>query len=333
MFEYLDEIDLFKIGLGGIPIQRISDEDGIELVRKSKDFGINFIDTAKGYTKSEEIIGKGIKGIRESFILATKSMSRDYDKMKEDIEDSLKKLQTDYIDLYQLHNISNEKDYYKVFESNGAYTALLDAQKEGKIKKIGITSHSIDIINKALETDYFDTIQFPYNIVENQAELAFKKAYEKNIGVIVMKPLAGGAIEDGKIAMKYILNNKNVSVIIPGMDKLEQLEENTNVYKNGYTLSEEDKDKIASIKSKLNKRFCRRCGYCMPCPEDINIPGQFLMEGYYSRYDLKNWAKTRYFAMDKTASDCKSCGVCEKRCPYDLPIREMLKEVSITMGK
>lgn len=321
------------IGFGGIPIQRITDEEGIEVVKACLQSGINFIDTARGYGKSEEVIGKAVKGHRKKWVLATKSMVRDYQGMKNDIEISLKNLQTEYIDLYQLHNVRKDAEYEEIMGENGAYQALLEAKEAGKIRAIGFTGHDVAMAERAVDSKKFASIQFPYNIVESQGEKVFEKAKKEGIGVIVMKPLAGGALEDGTLALKYILNNPNISVIIPGMDSIEQVQENALVPAKDYTLTKRELEKIEEIQRKLGNRFCRRCGYCGPCGVGIDIPAQFLMEGYYSRYNLKEWAKSRYDALDKKASDCEQCGLCEPKCPYDLPIREMLNEVKEIMDK
>ena len=286
-----------------------------------------------GYTVSEEYLGNALKGRREKFYIATKSMSRDYESMKRDIEISLKNLQTDYIDLYQMHNVK-PAEYDTLFGEDKAYRALLEAKEQGKIKHIGITSHGLETVEKAVESDKFETIQFPYNIVENQADEVFKRAYEKGVGTIVMKPLAGGAIDDGTLAMKYLLSREYIDVAIPGMDSPQQVIENTDVLQN-YELTEEDNKKIAKIKSELGTNFCRRCEYCLPCPKGINIPQNFLLEGYYNRYNLKDWAVDRYrgLAENERASNCIECGACQKKCPYELPIIDKLKKVVDTLEK
>ena len=319
-------MDVNRVGFGGIPIQRITQEETNKVIDELVNNKINFIDTARAYTISEEYIGNAIEGRREKFFIATKSMSRDYKSMKEDIEISLKNLKTDYIDLYQLHNVKLE-EYKTIFEDNKAYKALVDAQKEGKIKYIGITSHSLETIEKAIEDEKFSTIQFPYNIIEDQADEAFKKANEKGIGTIVMKPLAGGAIDDAKLAIKYILSKNHIDVVIPGMENIDQVKENVSVLKD-INITKEDEEKIIEIRSSMGKKFCRRCEYCMPCPLNINIPQNFLLEGYYTRYNLKQWAKDRYSSLKVKASECVECGLCETKCPYELPIRDMLKNVA-----
>ena len=320
-----------RVGFGGIPIQRITQEDTNLVIDELEKNGINFIDTARGYTVSEEYIGNSLVGRRQKFYIATKSMSRDYEGMKKDIEISLKNLKTDYIDLYQLHNVKIE-EYETIFNEDKAFRALLEAQKEGKIKYIGITSHSIETIEKAIEDGKFDTIQFPYNIVEDQADEAFKKAHEKGIGIIVMKPLAGGALDDATLAIKYILSKEYIDVAIPGMDSIKQVKENVDVL-NNLGLTEEDKEKIDNIRATLGGKFCRRCEYCLPCPLGVNIPQNFLLEGYYTRYNLKEWSKERYDSLEGKASKCIACGKCETKCPYELPIIEMLKNVCEKLEK
>ncbi|CEN85291.1 aldo/keto reductase [Paraclostridium sordellii] len=315
-----------RIGFGGIPIQRVTQQDTNKIIDELINQGINFIDSARGYTVSEEYIGNAIEGKRDNFILASKSMSRTYEDMLKDVDITLKNFKTDYIDLYQLHNVKSD-EYENIFNDNMAYKALLDCKSQGKIKNIGITSHSIDTIKKAVRDEKFDTIQFPYNIVEEQADEIFREAHKRNIGIIVMKPLAGGAINNAKLAIKYILSKEYIDVAIPGMDSVDQVLENISVLEN-LDIDKEDELKIEDIRNQLGNRFCRRCEYCMPCPVGINIPMNFLLEGYYSRYNLKEWSKERYNSLDIKASDCVECGKCESKCPYDLPIREMLKEVT-----
>ncbi|MDK2564617.1 aldo/keto reductase [Romboutsia sedimentorum] len=323
-------MNIKRVGFGGIPIQRITQDDTFKVIDELEKQGINFIDTARGYTVSEEYIGNALKGKRDKFFIATKSMSRDYEGMKNDIQISLSNLKTDCIDLYQIHNLKSE-EYDTIFDDNKAYKALLEAKNSGKIKHIGITSHSLETMQKAVEDDKFATIQFPYNIVEDQADEVFRKANERGIGVIVMKPLAGGALDDATLAIKYILSKDYIDVAIPGMDSIEQVNQNVSVLED-LQLTKSDNDKIQQIRNSLGKRFCRRCEYCLPCPVGVNIPTNFLLEGYYTRYNLKEWAVERYEAISGKANECINCGLCETKCPYELPIRDMLKDVSVKLG-
>lgn len=308
-----------EIGCGGIPIQRVSQSVVNQMIDVMIEQGINFIDTARGYSNSEELLGNALKNKRNYFYLATKSMARTYYSMKKDIEISLKNLQTDYIDLYQLHNVGINDDYL------GALDALQEAKLEGKIKHIGITTHSLEMLKKIVEDNIFETIQFPYNVVETQAEKIFEEANKKNIGIIVMKPLAGGAIKDCAVGLKFVLQNENISVVIPGMESTSQILQNISVI--GKKITEEDFIEIKRIREILQNDFCRRCGYCMPCPQGINIPFSFLCEGYYTRYNLKEWAISRYDSMPIKPSSCIGCKICEKKCPYNIKISEKLKKV------
>ncbi len=321
------------IGFGGIPIQRLNEDQALELIQEASKQGINFIDTATGYGRSEELIGYGIeKTGRDKWIIATKCPARDYENMKKEIDDSLNKLRTDTIDLYQLHHVSEENQYIQVMSKDGALRALKEAKKEGKIKEIGITSHNVEILEKAIETNEFSTIQFPYNLVERQGENLFQRAKELNIGVIVMKPMAGGAITRPELSLKFIMQNPNISVIIPGMDKVEHIIENSKSGKSPIYLTSEDIQAIEEEVNQLGYEFCRRCGYCKPCPQEIDIPTQMIIEGYYLRYNLKQWAKERYDGLKINSGHCIECGICEPKCPYNLPIRNILKRVHENLG-
>ena len=206
-----NRMEVSRISFGGIPIQQLNQEDSNKLIEKALEQGINFIDTARGYSVSESLIGGALQGKRQQVFLATKSMARDKEGFKQDIETSLNNLKTDYIDLYQLHNITNLQEFEKVMAKGGALEALQEYRDKGVIKHIGITSHSVDIIEKALEYDVFETIQYPYNAVETQGSELFRKAYEKNIGIIGMKPFAGGAITNARAALKFILQNQHIT--------------------------------------------------------------------------------------------------------------------------
>ena len=209
-------LKISRMGFGGIPIQRIDAEGTKALMHKLLENGVNYIDTARGYTVSEEYLGIGLEGIREHFVLATKSMSRTAEAMAKDIDISLKNLRTDYIDLYQIHN-APPADVEKVCSPGGALEVLTAAKKAGKIGHIGITAHSLETFRMALELPWVETIMFPYNIVEDQAKELIHACAEKSIGFIAMKPLAGGAIEDAVTALRYVCANPDVTVVIPGM--------------------------------------------------------------------------------------------------------------------
>ena len=321
-----------KMGFGGIPIQKIDAQGTKELMHRLLKDGVNYIDTARGYTVSEEYLGYALEGIRDKFVLATKSMARTRESMEADIEKSLKNLRTNYIDLYQVHNPSEEQ-LMQVVRKGGALEALQEAKTAGKIGHIGITAHSTAVFEKALSLDWVETIMFPYNIVENQGEELMSRCREKNIGFIDMKPLAGGAIENASLALRYICANEDVTVVIPGMADMEEIEENIKACSNPAPLSEEEIQDMERIRKQIGSNFCRRCNYCAPCTVGINIPSVFLFAGYLQRYNLADWGKERYSTLDKKASECIECGVCETRCPYHLPIREMMKTCARDFGE
>jgi len=325
-------LKISRLGFGGIPIQKIDANGTKKLIGELIKAGVNYIDTARGYTVSEEYLGFALEDVRDQFVLATKSMARTKEAMEKDIDISLTNLRTDYIDLYQVHN-PGASDIDKVMAPGGALEALLEAKAAGKIGHIGITLHSVELFERVLDLQWVETIMFPYNIVETQAEDLIAKCAEKSIGFICMKPLAGGAIDDATTALRFIISNPAVDVVIPGMADSAEIAQNVSAIADTTTLNADEREKIAKIKDELGTNFCRRCNYCAPCTAGINISAVFLFEGYFSRYNLKDWAVDRYSQLSKTASDCIGCGACEERCPYNLPIRRMLKKVSDVMGK
>ena len=320
-------LKISRLGFGGIPIQKVDSATTRALIEAMVEKGINYIDTARAYTVSEEFLGQALEGLRDKFVLATKSMSRTKEAMAADIDISLNNLKTDYIDLYQVHNPTPEQ-LDQVAAPGGALEALLEAKAAGKIGHIGVTAHTVAIFEKALSYDWVETIMFPYNIIERQGEDLMRQCTEKNVGFIVMKPLAGGAIDDPELALRFICANPDVSVVIPGMYDVKEIEQNLAASENTAPFTEEELQKMEDIRESLGTNFCRRCNYCQPCTANIGISGLFILEGYYDRYGLQDWAQARYDATPIKASACIDCGACEPRCPYNLPIREMLKRVA-----
>ena len=324
-------LKISRMGFGGIPIQKIDEEGTKKLLHTMMKRGINYIDSARGYTVSEQYIGYGLEGIRDKFVLATKSMARTKEAMAADIETSLKNFRTDYIDLYQVHN-PNMEQLEQVIGPDGALEAMMEAKAAGKIGHLGLTAHSLEVFEKALDMDWVETIMFPYNIVERQGEELIHRCREKNIGFIDMKPLAGGAIEDGRLALRFVCANPDVTVVIPGMYDISEIEKNMEAVEAAGPMTEEELAAMEQVRKQLGTNFCRRCNYCQPCTAGINISGCFLFQGYLDRYGLGDWAKDRYNAMPVKAGDCVDCGACETRCPYNLPIRDMLKKCAEEFG-
>lgn len=318
------------IGFGGIPIQQCDKDQAVDLVKECLDQGINFIDTARGYTVSEEYIGYALKKLGvNNFYIATKTMGRTYEEAKRDFEISYKNLGVECIDLYQFHNISKDEEYEIVMGENGAMKFFKEMKEAGYIKEIGITSHSADLMNKALDCEDFATMQFPINAVESQGIPLLEKANKNNIGTIAMKPIAGGVLmNNGEQALRYILEDENLTLAIPGMGSIDEIRRNAKIAKDFKALSAEERNELLEIANNLGTDFCRRCNYCQPCTVGINISGLFTLDLYKTKYNLSDWADSRYKASELKASDCIECGDCESRCPYDLKIIEKLKGVA-----
>jgi len=317
-------LDVSVIGFGGIPIQGVDGAEADRIVAAALDVGIDFIDTARGYTDSETKLGRALRGRREGVVLASKSMERTAEGMARDIERSLANLRTDMIDLYQVHNPGDDEQLDTVLGPGGALEALLEARDAGKIRFVGITGHSRSVILRAIETDLFDTVQHPCNPLETAwLDEVNPLARDKGLGTICMKPVAGGAFRNPAPAFRFSLA-AGMDVLIPGMDSVEQVVENAKVGEGPLEPSEEDLAKIERVKERWEGAFCRRCGYCMPCPNGLNIPFLFLIEAYYARYDLKGWALERLAGLEKKYADCVGCGECVERCPYDLKIPDMM---------
>ena len=314
-----------RLAFGGIPIQRLAEDDAITVINRCLSLGIDFIDTANAYTTSEVRIGKAINGNRGDLILATKTLARTASGVKDHLKLSLERMRTDYIDLYQLHDVSTPQAMEAILADNGPLAVALEAKKTGIIRHIGVTSHSLDMAIKLVKTDRFETIMFPLNFITHEAADELLPLTRKHdVGFIVMKPLAGGRLENVSLAFKYLLRFPD-TVIAVGIEKTEEIEEIAKILAQPSAIGAAEEKEIARLREELGHRFCRRCDYCQPCPQ--GIPISFVL-GYPSLYN--RLPPERIFvefvsgAMEKAAL-CTECGECEERCPYNLPVREILK--------
>lgn len=320
------------LSFGALPMQRCTMEEAGEVLIAALDAGINFIDTARAYTDSEAKIGRYISSRRSEYYLATKTMGRTKAAVAQDIDISLANMQTEYIDIYQLHNVKTEEEWQAVMAPDGALAALKEAKAAGKIRYIGITGHNLDMLIRAVKTGEFDTVQVPFNCVEQRAMTdLFPLARSLDVGIIVMKPLGGGLLSEVDLALRFVLQQENV-VAIPGMDKVEHVTENLAPTKNFTPLTAAEMAKLTALAEELGSNFCRRCGYCMPCVAGIDIPQMFIFELQYNRYGLKTAIPERYKGAKVKASACIECGECEARCPYNLPIRKRMQQVAKDLG-
>lgn len=323
-----------RLGFGGIPVQRIDEPGTRAMLKAAHEAGINYIDTARAYTVSEEWIGQALEelGLRDEFILATKCRALTKAEMEAELAASLKKLRTDHIDLYQFHNPSPE-NLDKILAPGGAMEALLEAKAKGVVGHIGITAHLAAVFEAALDIPEIETIMFPYNIVEQQGKELIDRCAAAGKGFIDMKPLAGGAIGDGRLALRYVLSNPAVTVAIPGMATVDELNANVAGAANIDPLTPEEETACQAVRDALGTQFCRRCNYCAPCTVGISIPSVFLFQGYLNRYGLQQWGRERYATLQTKAGACIRCGACEPRCPYNLPIRQMMKKAAEDFGE
>jgi predicted aldo/keto reductase-like oxidoreductase len=320
------ELQVSRIGFGGIPIQRVSGDEARRVIRRAFDLGVTFFDTANGYGTSEERIGAALCEERDQVILATKTPARDRDGALEHLELSLKRLRTDKIDLWQLHNVSSEENYAKVIGPGGALEAAREALRDGVAQHIGLTSHSMEIALKATASGLFETIQFPFNYVTREAEeRLIPLAAEHDVGFIGMKPFAGGLLDDARLSIKYVLQWDSV-IPDPGIESTDDIEGIVRVLNDDRQLTIEERQEIERVRGEVGNRFCRRCGYCLPCPAEIPIPVALNLISFMRRFPVDDLEGGWIADVVAKARACQQCGDCESRCPYELRIREMLVE-------
>ncbi len=323
------------MGFGGIPIQRVSEEEAIQVVRRCYELGVNYYDTARAYTVSEERIGKALEDVREEVFLATKSGRRTADEVLGELEMSLRDLRTDYIDIYQLHNISSSEAWETVKGPDGALEALYAARDDGRIRHLGVTSHNPDLLTEIVREDVFETIMIPYNYLTLRPEEGLLPLCKSmNVGTVIMKPFGGGAFSNANTALKFVLVKEFVDVAIPGVAHVSEVEENFEVASGSLELSGEEHDLIEVDRRELGDEFCRACGYCQPCPQGIPITSILRAESQsLSRMGWRPGTEERFARYVEQAGDCIECGECESRCPYHLPIRELLPEKAASLER
>ncbi|MFW9923939.1 MAG: aldo/keto reductase [Candidatus Thorarchaeota archaeon] len=315
-----------RVGIGGIPLQRPSEKDAIELVKYAVDSGINMIDTSIGYGESEIRIGKALVGRRDDVILITRTSVSDKETASKHLARSLERLQTDFIDVYEMHNISTAERYEAAIGEGGSLEAYLEAKEQGKIGFIGFTSHCIETTLKAVKSGIFDVILFPFNFVNNEAAVELVPlTKELDIGFTAMKPFAGGRLDDANLTIKYLLQFDNV-VPVPGVERKEEIDQIIAVVNGPKEISESEEHKMNVIRKELGKPFCQWCGYCKPgCPEEIDIPAIINAKQMFKLWP-EDSMKKMYSQLLVSAKSCTDCGACEDSCPYKLSIRDMMAE-------
>lgn len=316
-------ITVNKNGFGALPIQRIGDTDAVKLIQKAYTAGVDFFDTARFYTDSEKKLGLALKDVRDKVYIATKTAAETPEELKEQLEISLRNLQTDYIDLYQFHNPSFCP---KPGDGTGLYEAMLEAKAEGKIRHIGITNHRLAVANEAIDSGLYETLQFPfcYLATEKDIELV-QKCKEKNMGFIAMKALSGGLITNAKAAYAFEAFYENV-LPIWGIQREQELDEFLSFIDSPPEMTEEIKAFIEKDKKELSGDFCRGCGYCMPCPAGIEINNCARMSLLLRRSPSELQLTKEVQEKMKKIENCLHCNQCKSKCPYGLDTPKLLEK-------
>jgi len=355
------DLQVSRIGFGGIPIIALSKREAESVVTYAFEQGITYFDTARAYGDSEEKIGAALKSVRDKVVIATKVpwQRTKADAANVGLKQSLRNLQTDRIDLVQLHGIDNEELLRKVTGPDGSLAALKKAKSEGKVDYVGITGHNPHVLEKAIGTRAFDTVLVPLNILDRRAtETLFSVAKELDVGIIAMKTMGGCAhpleypqrdarfqgkpkddwpdssefifhfgkegIERAKHSLRFVLAH-DIDAVIPGFRSAEEVDYALKIVDGFHGLTPDEKQAY-KFRELPPEPFCRECEMCMPCPEGVEIPTILRWSTYHTFYDIKKWTREQYPKLRTRANSCTECGECEKRCPYHLPVINMLNE-------
>ena len=312
------------LGFGGIPIQIETENDAVATVHRAFDLGVSFFDTARGYSNSEERIGKALDG--REYIVATKSGNREAGGIYQDVLRSLANLRRDRIDVYQLHGINDDDLLDQVLAPGGALDGLRRARDEGKIAHIGITGHRRETLGRAVEQcDDFATVQVPFNLVEADIlESLVPLCARRDVGTIAMKPVGGGNFTNGALAVKWCLNQP-ITVAIPGMATVDEVEQDIAVARD-LELTAEERAQLEDMRSELDQRTCRRCRYCEPCPQGVQISMVLHGRSIVRRMGVERWKQWGARETIASVEKCIECGECLEKCPYQLPIPDLLRE-------
>ena len=343
------ELKVTRIGFGGMTIPQVNNKQGVETVNKALDLGVNFFDTARAYGDSEEKIGEAISNRRQKCLLSSRSPNYDYKGMKQDIEKSLRTLRTDYIDIYEPHDLSTTAKYEQVLSGNGALKALKEAQKEGRIRFIGFTGHNWELIKRLIQTDEFDAALIVYNLADREAEkeiIPLAKRYD--VGLFVMKVFGNGRLLEQtpvdnlakkptiEECLRFALSNKNLPLILTGVKSPAEIEQNVSIAESYKPLTPQEEKELRQFGDSLRHGYCYDCNYCRDCPAEINIPK--IMQLLEAR-ERRDWHTVypqlikEYAGLERKVNDCVDCGQCEEACPHNLPIRERLRKADELFGR
>lgn len=325
----MKEIVLGKTGIrtpqnafGALPIQRISTEDAVRLLRRAYDGGMTFFDTARAYSDSEIKVGKAFEGMRDKVFIASKTMAKTPEKLWEDLDTTLTNLRTDYLDIYQLHCVPQ---CYRPCDGTGMYEALQEAKAQGKIRHIGITAHLIGVAEDIVKSGLYETLQFPFCYLATDRDIELvKSTVEADMGFIAMKGLSGGLLTNADACMAFMSEYEVLPIW--GVQREEELDQWLSFFKRDISMTPDIKKFIEEDRKSLMGDFCRGCGYCMPCAAGIQINNCARMSQLIRRAPSANFLSEEWQGLMAKIEDCIDCGVCKTRCPYGLDIPNLLRK-------
>lgn len=308
-----------EVAMGCLPIQRISKEDAVRLLRRAYDGGVQFFDTAHVYTDSEEKIGAAFDAsMRKNIIIASKAQCNDYKSAMAQIDQSLRSMHTDYIDIYQWHNPSSIDGAEN--DPDSVYSALVEAKRQGKIRFIGITNHHLGRAQAAVKSGLYDTVQYPFSMLSTQEEVELTKlCRDNNVGFLAMKAMCGGLLEDGRAPFAFMHTLPHV-LPLWGVQRETEIDQFLALAKEPPAFDEQMQREVVRIREENGNEFCRGCGYCMPCPQGINLPIVMRIEFFVKRNRPEKYLGQEYRAMVEKVDACIRCGACKSRCPYELDV-------------
>ena len=316
------EITVPQNAFGALPIQRVDMDTAVRILRRAYEGGIRFFDTARAYTDSEEKLGNALSPVRENLYLASKTQAKTPEKFRADLEESLRLLKTDYLDIYQFHCA---KQVYRPGDGTGMYECMLEAKGAGKIRHIGITAHQIGVAEEAVDSGLYETLQFPFSYLSSEREQALSERCKKrNMGLIAMKGLAGGLITNAEAAAAFMQQFDNV-LPIWGIQRESELEQWLYWMEHEPEMDDKINSFISKERKELTGEFCRGCGYCMPCPAGIQINTCARMSLMLRRSPSDRWLEPAMQEEMKKIEGCKNCDACKKKCPYELDTPNLLR--------
>ena len=325
----MKQITLGKTGItvpqnafGALPIQRISRDEAVRLLRKAYDGGMRFFDTARAYSDSETKLGAAFAGMRDRIFIASKTQAKTPEAFWQDLETSLRELRTDYIDLYQFHCV---RQCWRPGDGSGMYEAMLEAKAQGRIRHIGVTAHLVGVAEELIASGLYESLQFPLSYLSSERDLALVKACEEaDMGFIAMKGLAGGLLTNAEACMAFMLQRR--ALPIWGVQRESELDQWLAFFDREPELTPELEAVIAADRRSLAGDFCRGCGYCMPCTVGITINQCARISQMVRRAPSANWLNEHWQAEMAKIDDCVDCGLCMSRCPYGLEIPKLLRK-------